>query len=456
MSFIDTLRQPGAGAVRAVRNPSQVFYGWWMVWAGLTIQVLVGGLIMQAFSSYAAILRAEFGWSKTMLSSAFAMTRVESGILGPFQGWAIDRFGPGRIARVGVLIMGLGFFAFSQIHSPWQFFASYFLIAVGSSLAGFMTLTVAIVNWFEKKRAMALGLMSAGFAIGGLFVPAVIFSMEHWGWRETSFGSGVLVLIVGNILVTFIRHRPEDHGFTVDGAPAKQPEPAEDGSVVETPMRRDFTAREALRTPAFWFISLGHASALLVVSAVMVHLVLHLNENQGYSLSVAGLVVAMLTAMQIVGQLGGGFLGDRISKRFIIVCCMVAHMIGLLVLAYASAFWMLIVFAVLHGTAWGARGPLMQAIRADYFGRSSFGTIMGFSSMIVMLGMTTGPIVAGIMADVTGSYELGFTILAILAGMGSVFFILATPPKQPGTPIPASRAEPHAASSTAASPAGGR
>jgi MFS family permease len=457
MSFIDTLRRPGAGAIRAARNPSEVFYGWWMVWAGLTIQVLVGGLIMQAFSSYAAILRAEFGWSKTMISSAFAMTRVESGILGPFQGWAIDKFGPGRIARIGVLIMSLGFFAFSQIHTPWQFFGAYFLIAVGSSLAGFMTLTVAIVNWFEKKRAMALGLMSSGFAIGGLFVPAVVFSMEHWGWRETAFGSGVLVLIVGNVLVSFIRHRPEDHGTTVDGVPAPEVSHTQDGRVIEVPIRRDFTAREAMRTPAFWFISLGHASALLVVSAVMVHLVLHLNENQGYSLTMAGFVVAMLTAMQIVGQLGGGFLGDRISKRFIIVCCMAAHMVGLLVLAYATAFWMLVVFAVLHGTAWGARGPLMQAIRADYFGRSSFGTIMGFSSMIVMLGMTTGPIVAGIMADATGSYELGFTILAILAGLGSIFFILATPPKLPGTPVivPESDRRP-GPGTVAGSPAGGR
>jgi MFS family permease len=454
MSLIDTLRRPGQGAVHAVRHPRTVFYGWWMVGAGMIIQVLVGGLIMQAFSSYAAVLRSEFGWSKTMLSAGFSMTRVESGLLGPFQGWAIDRWGPARVARVGVFLMTIGFIFFSRIQEPWHFFVSYFLIAVGSSLAGFMTLTVAIVNWFERRRSMALACMSAGMAIGGFFVPLLVLSIENVGWRQTALGSGVLLFVAGNVLVTFIRHKPEDYGETIDGIPEAVPDRAGDGTVQSIPVRADFTAREAMRTPAFWFISLGHASALLVVSAVMVHLVIHVNENLGYSLTEAGFVVAMLTAMQIVGMVVAGYLGDRISKRLIIVCCMCAHMAGLLLLAYAQSFAMVLAFTALHGIAWGGRGPLMQAIRADYFGRTSFGTIMGFSSLIVMLGMTAGPIVAGLMADATGSYELGFTILALLAGMGSIFFILATPPKRPGDRIAKRQPEPAPAGDGVLAPGG--
>lgn len=403
----------------------------------MLVQILIGGLMLQAFGAYAAVLREQFGWSKTTLSAAFAMTRVESGILGPAQGWAVDRFGAGFMVRIGVTLMGLGFLAFSQINALPMFFGSYFLIAVGSSLAGFMTLTVAVVNWFERKRALALGLMSTGFAVGGLIVPVVVFSMDTVGWRWTAFGSGVLVLIAGHILATFIRHRPEDHGWTIDGVPEQVEVDGDantDGQVRPTvrTINRDYTAREALRTPAFWYIALGHASALLVVSAVMVHLVLHVNENLGYSLRAAGFVVALLTAMQIVGQLGGGYLGDRLNKRAIIVTCMAGHAVGLLLLAFAVNFLMIFAFAVLHGLAWGGRGPLMQAIRADYFGRTSFGTITGFSSLIVMMGMTAGPLVAGILADRTGNYEAGFTVLAGLAALGSVFFILARPPRRPG------------------------
>jgi MFS family permease len=110
---------------------------------------------------------------------------------------------------------------------------------------------------------------------------------------------------------------------------------------------------------------------------------------------------------------------------------MFMHTAGLLLVAYAVALPMVIGFAVLHGIAWGLRGPLMQAIRADYFGRSSFGMIMGISSMIILIGQVGGPMIAGIMADATGNYRFGFTVLAVLTGLGAGFFIVARRPSLP-------------------------
>ena len=107
------------------------------------------------------------------------------------------------------------------------------------------------------------------------------------------------------------------------------------------------------------------------------------------------------------------------------------HAAGLLLLAYAQNMAMVISFAVLHGIAWGVRGPLMQALRADYFGTASFGTIMGWSSLVVMAGMSIGPIFAGWMADQTGSYTAGFAVLSAAAVFGAVFFVLAKKPMLP-------------------------
>jgi len=179
---------------------------------------------------------------------------------------------------------------------------------------------------------------------------------------------------------------------------------------------------------AFWFMALGHGTSLLIVGAVMVHLVLYVNGQLGYSLTVAGLIVSLMTAMQIVGLTSTGFLGDRIDKRIIVITCMGLHAAGMLLLAYAQNIWMVVGFAALHGIAWGTRGPLMQAIRADYFGATHFGSIMGWSSLIVMLGMAIGPIYAGYMADRTGNYQTGFTTLAIAAVFGAIFFLLAKHP----------------------------
>jgi MFS family permease len=431
---------------RVLRPQGRVFFGWWIVLGGAGIYMLSSALLMQSYGAYVVLLHRDFGWSKTLLAGAFSMARIESGILGPLQGWLIDRFGPRAILRIGIVLFGLGFVAFSRVDSLLTFYLTFFLIALGSSLGGFVTVVVSLVSWFDRNRAKALAWSQTGFAVGGLSVPLVILALESFGWRITAFASGVLIIAVGLPLAQLFHHRPEDHGEAVDGLlhPPGQGH-AQDERRALVDRSEDVSARDAMRTRAFWCISLGHASALLVVSAVMVHLVPHLTEDLGYSLAEAGWVVALMTTVQMIGLLAGGYLGDRFDKRIIVVVCMVAHASGLLLVAQATNLAMVVGFALLHGWAWGTRGPLMVAMRADYFGASSFGTIMGFSSLIVMLGMMAGPIVAGYMADRSGSYESGFTVLAIAALFGSIFFLLATPPRprrprfaEPGDALPTS------------------
>jgi len=391
--------------------------------------------MFHAYGAYVVKLREEFGWSKTLLSAAFAMARAESGIFGPLQGWLTDRFGPRVLIRTGMAIYGVGFILFSFVNGPVTFFLTFFLMAVGSSLGGYLPIGVAVVSWFRRRRALALSISSCGMSAGGILVQLIALSLTHWGWRWTAFASGVVILAAGIPLAQVVRHRPEPYGFLPDGIPTDAPP--------DTPRRArrsvDFTAGEAIRTRAFWLISAGHGAALLVVSAVMVHLIVHVTERLGYTLQQAATVLALLTVVQLVAQLSGGWAGDRFSKRLICVGCMVGHAAGLVILAHATAFWMLLAFAIIHGAAWGMRGPLMSAIRADYFGAASFGMISGVSSMVLMVGMMGGPLVAGILADRTGSYVPGFHILAALAALGSVAFVFATPPRPP-RPIRASAA----------------
>jgi MFS family permease len=402
---------------------SGVFYGWWMVAAGFGLELLIGALMFHAYGAYAVLLREEFGWSKTMLSAAFAMSRAESGILGPVQGWLTDRFGPRALIRVGIVIFGIGFLLFSRIDGPVAFFATFFMMAVGSSLGGYLPISVALVTWFRRRRALALSISGMGMAVGGLLTPVVVTALSRYGWRWTAFASGLVVLTLGLPLAQLMRRPPETYGLTPDGERRVAA-----GATASTLDPRSYTAREAMATHAFWYISLGHAAALLVVSAVMVHMVIHVTERLGYTLAQAGAVVALLTVMQATGQLSGGWLGDRFSKRWICAGCMLGHASALMLLGLATAFWMVLAFAVLHGLSWGMRGPLMAAIRADYFGSGSFGMISGVSSMVIMFGMMLGPLVAGVLADRTGSYVPGFSVLAAFAAAGSLCFVLARRP----------------------------
>lgn len=403
----------------------RLFHGWKVVTSGAVVLMLQSGLILQAFGNYAVILREQFGWSTTTISVAYASNRSESGLLGPIQGWALNRFGSRAVMRFGALLALIGFIWFSRMNTPIEFVISFFLISAGAGFAGFITVVTETVHWFERKRAMALSLASGGFAVGGLMIPLVVLSMRHFGWRQTALVSGFVLVAVTFVVSTWFGHTPAELGQPVDGV---EPLPGADGVRVPTDHSWHFTVREAVRTRAFWLLAFAHASALLVVGAVMAHLALYLTGDLGYTLQAASFVVAGVTIAQIAGQLVGGYLGDRTSKRWLSAGAMWGHAAGLLLLTFAVAPWMVWGFALLHGLAWGARGPLMSAIRADYFGSTAFGQIMGYSSIILMFGMIGGPLLAGILADVTGTYRLGFVILAVLAGLGSVLFILATEP----------------------------
>ena len=413
------------------KPPRKIFYGWWMVGAAVGLQFLQAGLVSQAFGAYLAVLSEEQGWSKTALSGAAALQQMEVALLGPVLGWLIDRFGPKVFVRAGVVVFGTGLCLLSQVHSLPAFYGAFIVIALGSSLCGFFPLNVALIHWFERKRARALSAMSIGLAFGGIMVPLVAESLTTFGWRATALTSGLIAIGVGFPLALMIRNSPHEHGEVVDGVSVEPSPGKEDSTSFNPPGTRDFTAREALRTSAFWLIALGHGFALFVVHAVSVHAITHLKEGLGYSVAQASLVISLVTVFQIVGVLLGWAIGDRYKKRLIAAACMLAHSLGLLLLTYAFSVVMVIAFAVLHGTAWGLRGPFMQAMRADYFGRSAIGMILGLSFMIIVVGQVGGPIIPGIFADITGNYRLGFTILAVLAGAGSLFFIVARKPKRP-------------------------
>jgi sugar phosphate permease len=401
-----------------------------MVAAGSGLQFLQSGLMTQSFGAYLAVLQVERGWSKTALSFAAALQQMEAAILGPVLGWFIDRFGPQGMIRVGIVVFGAGLMLLSFTDSLAGFYAAFVVVALGSSLCGFFPVNVAFINWFERWRARALSSLSLGIALGGISVPLVAWSLQTFGWRATSFASGVIAIVLGLPMAMVMRRRPEDHGEHVDGI-APQPMPEKISSVAQPDARRDFTAGEALRTTAFWLLALGHGFALLVVHAVSVHAIAHMNQGLGYSVAQASLFYTLLTLSQIGGVVIGWWIGDRYDKRVISGGCMLGHMAGLLLLTYAFSASMVAAFAVLHGAAWGLRGPFMQALRADYFGRSAIGMILGLSVMIIVVGQVGGPMVAGILADATGDYRLGFTILALLAGVGSLFFFFAKKPERP-------------------------
>jgi MFS family permease len=296
----------------------------------------------------------------------------------------------------------------------------------------------SINNWFRMKRARAVSFAMLGMGLGGvIFPPILAFAFDNFSWRTVSLASGIFVLVVGSIIARFVRYNPEPYGYKPDGArhsaiaqrtfisnqPVAGGRPPS-GAIAEY----DFGVVEALKTRAFWIMSIGHAQALLVVSALMLHQVPYLETDLEFWKASTAHVVMVLTGVNMLGQLSGGILGERFPKNYIAAATVVGHSLGLVVLTTADSYSQVMISAVIQGMAWGVRAPVLTSMRGDYFGRKSFAIIMGFSQGIAMMGMIVGPLVVGYFAD-HSSYSLGFTVMAVCTAPGSLLFLFLRNPQ---------------------------
>ena len=425
-SFPKNIPIPFLNRIRLIFRPNgSVFYGWLIVAIAFFVMYLGSLFWIQSYGAYAVVFNREFGWNMTLLSGAYVLTRVESGLLGPFQGWMVDRYGPRIIISIGLLMHGIGLLCLTLVETLPVYYLVVIIISVGISLGGFQTLMISIVNWFQRHRTKAIALAQLGSSLGGLSVPMLAYGLEHFGWRTIAVTTGFVAIFLGIPLVQNIRHRPEEKGEVVDGKITVK----HFNNRVETNNNIvSLSWQNALKTRAFWFISVGHAIALLSVSTVLVHLIPHLTKKLGMGLTEAGMVFSTVSISQILGLSCGGYLGDRFSKRIICFYCMIFHGSGMLVLAFFDTYPMLLLFSVLHGIALGIRGPQMVAIRADYFGTISFGKILGISSMVVMFGTMVGPIICGLVVDHYGTYQNAFISIGLISYIGALFFYFARKP----------------------------
>ena len=196
----------------------------------------------------------------------------------------------------------------------------------------------------------------------------------------------------------------------------------------------DFTVKQAIKTQAFWLMATGHSLALLIISVISLHQVPYLESDLGFSRNSAATIVMAMTGTSMLGQVFGGFLGDKYSKGYIAAATILGHSTGLYLLAIADDYTLVLVSALIQGFSWGIRTPVLISMRGEYFGRKSYAMIMGISQTIMMIGMVIGPVFAGYFAD-HFSYSIGFKIIALAALPGFFMFIVLKKPAYPKNPV---------------------
>ena len=418
-------------------KPSNVFYGWWLVGVSGLVMTLATVPLYHAMAIWAVALESSFGWSRTQIGFALTFTRIEGGFMGPLEGYLTDKLGPRRMILIGLLILSVGFLIFWQVNSLWTFYLAFIVMALGQGLGSWLPLMTALNNWFVRNRSKAMGFSNMGSRIGALIlVPAIAWSIdpEHdrLGWELTALILGIVTLILAIPLSKAIRDRPQDYGQGTDGDQVTEGlSDSLNGSLSSYSNNPtavvDLTAKQAVMTPAFWLISFGHGFTSMVILAIMAHLGLLLMDK-GFDIQTTGWVVTVYTAVAMAFQLVGGYLGDIAPKNRILFLFTTLQAVGVLVLTYADSLRTIYLFAVLFGAGFGGRNPLTTSIRGEYFGRASFGKILGLSTVPMNVLLLFASPFAGYIKDVQGSYANAFLILALLNFIGGICFLLAKRP----------------------------
>jgi len=409
------------------------FYGWTLVGVSAFIMVIGTVPLFQGMTAWFVVLESHFNWSRTQLSIAFSLSRVEGSIMGPISGYLIDRLGSRRMVLIGLIVAGGGFVIMSQMQNIWHFYIAFVVMSMGVGLGTWMPMMTVLNNWFVRNRSTAMALSMEGFLVGGMIlVPVLAFAIDpdvpgRPGWRLTALVIGIFLVVVALPVSRLVRNAPEPYGMSPDGESTARPRRTSASSTAESD-EPDYTWQEAVRTSTFWIITMGHACSSIVIVTLTVHLGPML-DDRGFSLQTVGWVVGAYTGVAAVFTLIGGYVGDRLPIRLALFGFSVIQSGSVVVLMLADTLWMAYLFAVLMGIGFGGRNPLTTAIRGVYFGRKAFASITGISMIPMNVMLLASPLFAGIMFDATQSYFIPMAVVAIVSLAGSSLFLFLGSPE---------------------------
>ena len=421
-----------------IRRPT-FYYGWYIVLATGFVMTVATVPLFHAMTLWSVALENHFGWTRGALSLALSLTRVEGGLMGPLEGYLTDRLGARKMVLLGFIILGVGFLVFWKIDAGfwpvgplYMFYVAYMIMALGQGMGSWVPMMTTINNWFARRMATAMGWanwISRGGAL--IVIPLMDWGIHsNIGWQGTALTLAFVIFGAAVPLALIIRNSPEDMGLRIDGD--ARPLARAGSTAQRTAAPQGLTAQQAVRTPAFWLIAIGHGLTSMIILAIFTHLGLFL-KDAGFE-SQVGRVVTTYTFVAMWAQLIGGYIGDRYSKRAGLFIFTTIQAAAVVLLTFSTQLWSFYAFAVVFGLGFGGRNPLTTSIRGEYFGRGNFGKILGISTIpmnILLLG--AGPF-AGYMYDWQESYTIAFLVLAGFNFLGGVCFLFARKPQIPSAP----------------------
>jgi sugar phosphate permease len=403
----------GAGGVRQPDGTDQAGGGARVVVTAFAALFSVVGLALYGLPLYYDFMVREFGWSRAMVTSGNAISKLIVGPLFGFgAGWIVDRFGPRRLMMAGILMAGGALLGLGAVSASWAFYFFYFFNALGYVCGGPLPCQVLVSRWFDKTRGRAMGIAYLGIGIGGAIVPLLAaWLTAHLGWRVSLQAIGVLIVLIALPLAYFVR---EDPGGAV-------PSPSNRGGALLSGSRPASSPAlgTILSAPAFYLLALGSMCSIGAVGGTNQHLKLFLSLDRGFTQTDAARIISLVLTISIAGRLLMGWLADRMARKHVtvLIYLLVASAIPLLLLRTSSSTMYL--FAAIFGLGLGGEYLIIPLMAGELFGVRVLGRVMGIVLTADGVAEATAPMLVGYLRDRTGSYDAGFITLIVTALVGA-------------------------------------
>ncbi len=389
--------------------------GWAIVWASFFTTAFASGGSQYGFGMFVEPLEQEFGWTRTQINLSLSIGLI-SGLLSPIVGWVVDKYGSRTIMTVSLMIVGTSFFGRAGMTELWQWYALSAMLAVGFP-GTFLPVGKLVGTWFPATRGRMMGTAITGnnaFGLIGVPLLNMVIQTQSWRLAYSIIGGGVMIAAIS---VWFI----------VRSTPESNEEPLTESDSTTTtdtaPSSGDYSLREAMNTRKFWLLLAGVTCAGFSYPSFMTQLIPHM-QSVGWSSSKATLVLTVLAGMALASKLSWGLISERLTARlsFVIAISIMSSGVIFVTLAGSSIFvWPAIVF---FGAGFGGIGPLMSLVVMETFGLRSFGSIQGVVAMVLAtVPVLIGPILAGSLFDLTGSYETSFWIVSVIFAAGGLLVL---------------------------------
>jgi MFS family permease len=408
----------------AIGKKRNIFYGYIVVAAALLITTISHGA-QYTFGIFFKPLLEQFGWTKAATSAAFSLYLVLYGLLGIFVGRLNDRFGPRLVVTICAFFLGLGYILMSRVSAIWHLYLFYGVL-IGVGMSGiWVPLISTMPRWFILRRGLMTGIVTSGSGIGTILLSLVAGSLiTKYQWRLSYIMVGVGVLVILVLAAQFLRRDPKQMGLLpYNGDAIKAESPGYIGEGV--------CFRKAVKTSQFWMLCAIFFCFGFDLYTVMVHIVAHAIELGIPALNAAS-IIAIVGGVNAASRIGTGNAGDRIGNIRCLTISFVLMTAALFLLTVASDMWQLSLFGVFFGLGYGGLAAMMSPVPAELFGLKSIGTIVGAVMCSFTLGGAIGPVLAGRISDITGSYHLAFLACAVVSVMGTILCVLIRPAGKTG------------------------